>query len=164
VLLIAFLAVLVWDFTLSILMHQERVMANFTDAGRNYIIQQGWPQSNNAYRLALTFLVIGFALIQLLNAATWKRRWVAYTFGLLLFLAGCACFVVFSLDVRDINHADDIECPNPGGLTIVLIQPGNRLDERYVLGNKPFGCPQWEYAAVAFLDFWLAFILVVGPR
>jgi hypothetical protein len=163
VLLIAFLACLVWDFTLSILMHQERVMVNYTD-NRNYVVQQGWNQRNNAYRLALTFLVIAFALIQLMNLATWKRRWVSYTFGLLMFLAGCAAFVVFAIDVSDINDADDIACPNPGQIVINLLHQGRRPHETYVLGadgHKVFGCPQWEYAAVAFLDFWLAFILCV---
>jgi len=166
-LLMAFLAALVWDFALTILLHQERVTARYTGlyAGpnRNLEVQQGWTMRNNAFRLSFTFLVMAFVVVQLLNLATWKRRWVAYTLGLLMFLAGCAGFVVFALDVRSINKANDYPCPNPGGLTLRLNkQPGQgRQDDIYVLGNKPFGCPQWEFAAVAFLDFWLAFILVV---
>jgi len=165
VLLIAFVVCLVWDFTLSIIMHQERITVNYT-FGNNTVLQRGWPQKNNAYRLALTFLTIAFALIELMNLATWKRRWVAYTFGLLLFAAGCAGFVVFAMDVSDINHAKkNTPCPQPTNLVINLLHEGNRPNEVYNLpkksGQKVFGCPHWEYAAVAFLDFWLAFILVV---
>jgi hypothetical protein len=170
VLLLAFLAVLIWDFTLAILMHQERVEARFTqlpgieNGNDNLIIDQGWPTKNNIYRLALTFLVIGFTVVQWMNLATWKRRWIAYTFGLLLFLAGAATFVVFAIDVQDINDADDIPCPNPASLTLRLVinEPDDpREDEVYILNNKPLGCPQWEFAGTAFMDFWLAFILCV---
>jgi hypothetical protein len=147
-------AFVLMDWILAIMNHQLRVQPQQIDTTTGRVIKRsGWPIRVNRFRLAIAVITFGILVLNLLDVLATKRRWVAYLFGVLLFLCSMALFVVFAHDVDAINDAKDLTCP-----TGPYIKPG--------FGTVPattfsIDCDHYAYQATAFVDFALAFLLLV---
>jgi len=137
VLLAATFAATVILTVFTILLHEARetkyldevVGTRFTTNDRS-----GWPEKNTRLRLALTILVIG-ALV--FNLIPFRSRVVAYVIAFILLVCTVLCIFAFALDVKAVDTAKDMPCP---------------------IG---WDCEYHRYIAVCVFDILLALLLMV---
>jgi hypothetical protein len=149
-------AFVLMDWILAIMLHQIRVQPQYLNLQTGQKVHKsGWPVQKNRFRLAIAVITFGLLIINLLDLLATKRRWVAYLLAALLFCAAGALFVVFAFDVDAINDAKDLACP-----TGPFPKPGYAFpataDDTFEIT-----CVHWNYQATAFVDFALAFLLLL---
>jgi hypothetical protein len=151
-------AFVLMDWILAIMLSYTRVQPQIIDNNGHTIIKSGWPIQKNRFRLAIAVITFGLLILNLIDVLATKRRWFAYLLGALLFLCAGALFVVFAFDVHSINKAKDIVCP-----TQVFTKPGYGVFPGPVVSpfNFELVCVHWGYQATAFVDFALAFLLLL---
>jgi hypothetical protein len=147
-------AFVLMDWILAIMLSYIRVQPNLIDNQGHTIIKSGWPVQKNRFRLAIAVITFGILIINLIDNLATKRRWIAYLMGALLFLCAGALFVVFAFDVHSINKAKNLACPD----NIVFVKPGYGNVAAF---NFQIVCVHWSYQATAFVDFALAFLLLL---
>jgi len=107
------------------------------------MFKSGWTIRQNRFRVALGGFTIAFSAILLLDMAGWRRRIMAYIFGTGLFWCSVGLFVCFGMDVNQVSKAGKMSCPTSGG-------PAFNIK-----------CMQWAYFGTCFVDFALAFIVLI---
>jgi len=129
-------------FILTIIMHELRIKPRQVNFRNQVTFKSGWTIRQNRLRVALAGFTVGFASVLLLDMAGWRRRLIAYIFGTGLFWCSVGLFVCFGMDVNQVSKAGNITCPS---------------------GNEParVKCMQWAYFGTCFVDFALAFILMI---
>jgi hypothetical protein len=147
-------AFVLMDWILALQLHGIRTQVKFIDPETQHdIIKSGWPIQKNRFRLAVAVITFGFLVLNLLDLLATKRRWIAYLLATILFCCSAALFVVFAFDVHAINEAKDLPCPEgpwavPGYGTVLAT-------------SFAVTCVHWQYQATAFVDFALAFLLLL---
>eukprot|EP00993_Chasmostoma_nieuportense_P000028 NODE_1026_length_1702_cov_226.962540_g964_i0.p1 GENE.NODE_1026_length_1702_cov_226.962540_g964_i0~~NODE_1026_length_1702_cov_226.962540_g964_i0.p1 ORF type:complete len:508 (+),score=113.19 NODE_1026_length_1702_cov_226.962540_g964_i0:56-1579(+) len=134
--------VVITAFILTMVMHELRNRPRQVDSLNRTTFKSGWPQKNNRLRLAISGAAIGFAALTILDLAGWKRRYLAYMFAAFLFWVSVGCFICFGLDVHDIGHARDLDCPT--GAPPALVE-----------------CVHWSYQGTAAVEFILGLFIIV---
>jgi hypothetical protein len=147
-------AFVLMDWILAIMLHQLRTEVRFIDPVTQHdIVKSGWPIQKNRFRLAIAVITFGFLVLNLLDLLATKRRWIAYLLGAILFCCSVALFVVFAFDVHSINKAKDLACP---------VGPWTRPAFGTIAAfTFEVTCVHWSYQATAFVDFALAFLLLM---
>jgi Ca2+/Na+ antiporter len=147
-------AFVLMDWILTLTLHGIRTQVKFIDQETQHdIIKSGWPIQKNRFRLAIAVITFGFLVLNLLDLLSTKRRWIAYLHGVILFCLAAALFVVFAFDVHSINEAKDLACPEgPWGVPGYGTIPASSFEVT---------CVHWQYQATAFVDFALAFLLLL---
>jgi len=147
-------AFVLMDWILAIMLHGIRTQVKFIDPNtQREILKSGWPIQKNRFRLAIAVITFGLLTLNLLDLLATKRRWIAYLLAVFLFCCSAALFVVFAFDVHSINKARDLTCPvGPYVKPTYGITPADSF---------LVTCVHWQYMATAFVDFALAFLLLL---
>jgi uncharacterized membrane protein (DUF373 family) len=87
----------------------------------------------------------------------WKRRWFAYVLAALMFWAIVGCYIIFGMDVHDINKAKKLPCPN-ASVFFHIIEPIQAV--RGAISNS-VRCGQFNYYATVAMEFLLGFLLII---
>jgi hypothetical protein len=129
----------------------------FFGSNMEYAIKSGWHRINNRFRLALTSTIVGLCVLQWLNMLAWKRRWFAYVLAALMFWAIVGCYIIFGMDVHDINKAKKLPCPN-AGVIFRIVEP---IQTNAGITGNAVRCSQWNYYATVAMEFLLGFLLII---
>jgi len=129
-------------FILTIIMHEMRIKPRQVNERNQVTFKSGWTIRQNRLRVALAGFAVGFSAILLLDMAGWRRRVIAYIFGMGLFWVAVGMFVLFAMDVNQVGKAGKITCPN-----------GNNFEIK---------CMQWAYFGTCFVDFALGLIILIS--
>eukprot|EP01001_Neometanema_parovale_P002012 NODE_1240_length_1819_cov_1128.165094_g1177_i0.p1 GENE.NODE_1240_length_1819_cov_1128.165094_g1177_i0~~NODE_1240_length_1819_cov_1128.165094_g1177_i0.p1 ORF type:complete len:524 (+),score=142.47 NODE_1240_length_1819_cov_1128.165094_g1177_i0:63-1634(+) len=146
-------AFVVIAFILTLKLHELRVKPRPVDARNLQTSVRGWFQTNNRLRFCLCGIACACAAVALADMAIWRRRFVAYVVGTILFWTGGAFLVIFVMDVKQVGDAKKPACPS---ITNMITTPGT--------GVWPFGginCVSWPYYGTCFMDFWCFFIIML---
>jgi hypothetical protein len=121
----------------SVLLHESRDVRYIDEVfgSRRFTnYEPGWPNKNTRLRMSVSAAVI---IVVILAVIPFRSRIVAYSFAWILFFLTPLAFFVFALDVKAVENARDLDCP------------------------EGWKCEFAAYNATIFWDIFLGFIILV---
>jgi len=139
ILLIVTIAFSILLIVFTVLIVESRLKLDLRDENNRPLVAdftapEGWRKGNSLLRCAVS---AGAIIVAIIAIIPFNSRVIAYVLGAVFFTFSVLSFVVFGLDVNDLNDAKEVACP------------------------RQFQCVYHEYNATAALDFIGAVLLII---